>query len=272
MTAQDLSTRLIPEPIVPPSISLLDRVWSTVLWLLGVAWLVPMLILLTTLHWLLPMKLVQYGDRVYIWGQLRLLLCRWRADVHPDVDPDTPYMFMQNHINHFDHVTMYNATPHVKQGLELREHFRYPFYGWFMKARGTIPVDRGRKGQSPRVMAHIRSEVDAGRSILAFPEGTRTTTGHVGTLRRGTFFIARDLGLPIVPVAVTGMYDVMRKGSFLLRPFQTVTVHYCKPIATEGVSDAELSDLVSEVHTALSEHVDRYWEKRGLLRHPEQTS
>ena len=266
MTAQPQVVETAYAPVRPAPVSPLDRLWSALLWVLGVAWLMPMLVILTTLHWLLPMKLVQYGDRVYIWGQVRLLLCRWRCDVHPDVDPNTPYMFMQNHINHFDHVTMYNATPHVKQGLELREHFRYPFYGWFMQARGTIPVDKGRKGQSPRVMAHIKSEVDAGRSILAFPEGTRTMTGHVGPLRRGTFFIARDLGLPIVPVAVTGMYDVMRKGSLILRPFQTVTVHYGAPIETAGVTDDELPELIAQVHRALSEPVRRYWDSRGQLR------
>ena len=250
-------------PIVMPTPGVIAYLWSALLWILGVLWIMPMLVVLTMLHWVLPIEIVQYGDRVYIWGQIRLLLCRWRAVIHPDVDPKQPYMFMNNHTNHFDHVTMYNATPHIKQGLELREHFNYPFYGWFMKARGTIPVDKGRGGQSQRVMDHMRSEIESGRSILAFPEGTRSRTGHIGHLRAGTFFIARDLGVPIVPVCVTGMYEVMHKGSLLLRPFKSVTVHYLEPIPTAGVTDEEIPALIERVHAALSGPLDAYWTARG---------
>ncbi|MDP6943563.1 MAG: lysophospholipid acyltransferase family protein [Myxococcota bacterium] len=250
-------------PIVIPKPGVVDYFWSTILWILGVAWIMPMLVLLTVLHWLFPMDIVQRLDRVYIWGQVRLLLCRWRAEIHPDVDPKQPYMFMNNHTNHFDHVTMYNATPHVKQGLELREHFKYPFYGWFMKARGTIPVDRGQQGQSQRVMDHMRSEIDKGHSILAFPEGTRSRTGHIGPLRRGTFFIARDLGIPIVPVVGTGAYEIMQKGSLILRPFKSITVHYLEPIPTVGITDEEIPALIERVHAALSAPLDAHWMARG---------
>jgi 1-acyl-sn-glycerol-3-phosphate acyltransferase len=250
-------------PIVTPPPGVIGYAWSVVLWILGVAWIAPMLILLTVLHTLLPVRSLQLAERLYTWGQTRLLLCRWRCVVHPDVDREQPYIFMQNHTNHFDHVMMYNATGHIKQGLELREHFNYPFYGWFMRSRGTIPVDKGRGGQSDRVMDHIRSEVDKGHSILAFPEGTRTTTGHVCPLRRGTFFIARELGIPIVPVSVTGTYDVMRKGSLVLRPFKRVTVHYLAPIPTQGVSDEELPELIERVHSALSAPLDAYWANQG---------
>ena len=255
-------------PIVMPAPGVVGYFWSVILWILGVVWIVPMLVLLTTLHSLFPMKIIQYLDRVYIWGQVRLLLCRWRCVIHPEVDPKQSYMFMQNHTNHFDHVMMYNATSHIKQGLELREHFKYPFYGWFMKSRGTIPVDKGRQGQSERVMDHIRSEIDKGRSILAFPEGTRTRTGHVSTLRRGTFFIARDLGIPIVPVTATGTYDVMQKGSLVLRPFKRITVHYLEPIPTKGVTDEQLPELIERVHAALSAPLDAYWAEQGTPPSP----
>jgi 1-acyl-sn-glycerol-3-phosphate acyltransferase len=259
-------------PIVLPAPGPLGYFWSVVLWILGIAWIVPMLVLLTPLHTLFPIGAIQYLDRFYTWGQVRLLLCRWRCTVHPDVDPNQPYIFMQNHTNHFDHVMMYNATGQIKQGLELREHFKYPFYGWFMKARGTIPVDKGRNGQSERVMDHIRSEVDKGHSILAFPEGTRTKTGHVGPLRRGTFFIARDLGIPIVPVTVTGTYDVMQKGSLILRPFKRVTVHYLAPIPTKDITDEALPELIERVQAAMSAPLDAYWAEQGFSPSPSSES
>ena len=265
LTEAALARRVIKPAITFAPASFTDLLWSALLWVLGVAWLVPSLTLLLLLHQLLPSDVLYPIERVYVWVQLRLLLLRYRPRVHPEVDPRTQYVFMCTHINHADHVTMVPATKHFKQGLELKDHFRYPFYGWFMKARGTIGVERTRgAGQSPEVLDAFRRELDRGHSILAFPEGTRTTTGRVGHLRKGTFFIARDLGAPIVPVAVTGMYEVMRKGSLLLRPFQTVTVIYDQPIPTAGLTDDEIPDLVAHVEAVLSDHVDAYWAQKGL--------
>ena len=77
--------------------------------------------------------------------------------------------------------------------------------------------------------------------------------------RKGVFFIARDLGIPVVPVAVTGMYDVMRKGSLHLRPGYTVTVHVCEPIPTAGLTDEEIPALADQCRRAIAEKVDAYW-------------
>ncbi|TNF32889.1 MAG: 1-acyl-sn-glycerol-3-phosphate acyltransferase [Deltaproteobacteria bacterium] len=250
-------------PVVLPEARPVDKLVAAGLWGVGLSWLVPMLSTMTVAHKLLPGRELEPLNRLYCWGQLKLLGVRWRAEVHPDVDPAQPYMFAQNHTNHFDHVALYNATSHYKQGIELKKHFDYPFYGWFMKARGTIGVDKGKGGQSPEVMAQMRAEVARGHSILGFPEGTRTRTGRVGPFRKGLFFIARDLGLPVCPVAVTGMYEVMRKGSPLLRPGGVVTVHVGPPLPTAGLSDDEVPALAEQVREVVAGHVDRYWE-----RHP----
>jgi 1-acyl-sn-glycerol-3-phosphate acyltransferase len=103
-----------------------------------------------------------------------------------------------------------------------------------MRQRGTIPVRRGDRGQSTALRERVAAEVAQGHSILAFPEGTRTRTGRVGPFRRGMFFVARDLGLPVVPVAVVGASTLMRKGDWRLRPADLV-VHVMAPIPTAGL-------------------------------------
>ncbi len=199
-------------------------------------------------------KVARLAARV-ILGIPRL---RWRAEVHPAVDPATPYIFCQNHVNHFDFCVMYRATPHFKQGLELQDHFRYPVYGWFMRQRGTIPVRSGMSGQLAEIRDSFRRTLDRGHSILAFPEGGRTRDCRVGPFRRGVFVIARDLGVPIVPVAVTGMQDVMRAESLIVRPGREVTVHCDAPVPTDGVPDGGIGDLVDRVRAPIARHVDEY--------------
>jgi len=202
-------------------------------------------------------------QRWYAGLQLRLTGCSWRAVVSPKVDPKRAYMFAHNHTNAYDFILMHNATPHYKQGLELESHFKIPVYGWFMKARGGIPVKPGKDGQSPAVMAHMQREIDAGHCILVFPEGHRTLDGRVGPFRKGTFFIARDLGLPICPVAVTGAFDLMRKGSFVLRPGHELTVYVDDPIETKGLPDAAIPELAEHVRSIVARRVDDYWREKG---------
>lgn len=242
-------------------ISLADRLVSTALWGAGLSWLIPMLGSQTLLFQVIPSHKLDRLARIYCRGQVALTLAKWRAVVHPKVDPSTQYVFAQNHINHFDHVAMYDATPHVKQGLELETHFKYPFYGWFMKARGTVPVPADRANRTPVVREGMRRELEEGRSLLVFPEGTRTLDGRVAPFKTGIFFIARDLGVPIVPVAVTGMYDVMRKGSLILRPFKQVTVYCDEPVPTAGLTDDEIPALAERVRSVIAARVDAYFDE-----------
>lgn len=238
--------------------TLKDRAVSAALWAAGVSWLVPMMGTMMAAQTVQRSDRLEWLNRLYCWGQVRLTGSRWRAVVHPDVDPNRQYMFCQNHVNHFDHCTMYNATPHFKQGIELAKHFEYPVYGWFMKQRGTIPVHPRAKDGLERLRESMRAEVEQGHSILAFPEGHRTRDGRVRPFKKGLFLVARDLGLPIVPVAVTGMQDVMGAKSLLIRPGHTVTVYCEKPVETAGVTDEEIPALMERVREPIVRRVEDY--------------
>ncbi|GAB4198310.1 MAG: hypothetical protein OHK0013_07310 [Sandaracinaceae bacterium] len=269
-------SRAPADPSVPPvpAASLVeptlgDLLVSAGLWGVGLSYLVPTLSTMGVLSAILGSDRIEWMNRWYCRTQIRLTGSRWKAVVDPAVDPKTPYMFAQNHTNHFDHVWIYDATPHFKQGLELESHFKYPVYGWFMKARGTIPVRPGKEGQTPEVLAHMQREIDKGHSILAFPEGHRTLDGRLRPFRRGVFFIARDLGLPIVPTTVTGAYDVMRKGSLVIRPGHEVTVYCDAPVPTKGLPDSAIPDLAEHVRSIMARRLDGYWQSRGWRPPPE---
>lgn len=236
---------------------------AAALWAAGLAWIVPMMGTMMALGSFVHPRRTDRFSRLYCRGQIALTGASWRAVVDPAVDPHATYLFAQNHVNLFDHVTMYDATPHFKQGLELEDHFKIPVYGWFMRSRGTIPVRKGDQGQSPEIMAHMRSEVARGHSILAFPEGTRTTDGRVGKFRRGVFFIARDLGVPIVPTAVTGMFEVNRKGDWRIRPGGDVTVYIDAPVPTAGLPDSAIPELAEHVRAVVARRVDEYYSARS---------
>jgi 1-acyl-sn-glycerol-3-phosphate acyltransferase len=107
----------------------------------------------------------------------------------------------------------------------------------------------------------MRDEVQRGHSLLVFPEGTRTLTGHLGELQPGVFRIVQQIGVPIVPVTVTGMYRVMRKGSYLIRPGYDVTVYCDAPIETKNTPRKDLPQLVERVRSTMQGRLDAYWQQ-----------
>lgn len=240
--------------------TILDRVASAFIWLVAGGFLMSMLPVLTLLHRLVGPDRVQCLERAYARTQLALTFNKQVHHVHPDVDAETQYLFIQNHTSHLDHVALYTATPHFKQGIELESHFDYPFYGWFMKARGTIPVPKDRQGALDALRRAVREEVDKGHSILGFPEGHRTLTGRVGPFYDGIFRIAIELGVPVVPVAVTGLYDVLHKGSLLIRPGNVITVFVERPILTEGLTEDDIGALRDQVREVITARVDAYFD------------
>jgi 1-acyl-sn-glycerol-3-phosphate acyltransferase len=241
-----------------------DYLASAVLWGAGLGWLVPMMGLQMALYRVLPPQRLQWLERLYTRGQVALTGSRWRAVVDPAIDDSRPYVFFQNHVNHLDHCTMYCATPHFKQGVELEEHFRYPVYGRYMRARGTIPVRRGDAAQLRRLVERMREELARGSSLLVFPEGTRTMTGRLGEFQPGVFRIVQQLGAPIVPVTVTGMYRVMRKGSPLIRPGYDVTVYCDAPIETGAMTRRDLPALMDRVRSTMQARLDAYWQETSI--------
>lgn len=252
-------------PGAPPplEVSLLDKAVSAALWGAGATFLANTMGAMIALQTVLPSDRIDWLSRFYCRGQVLLTGSRWRAHVDPRVDPARPYVFCQNHTNHLDHVVFYNATPHFKQGLELERHFRYPFYGWFMRQRGTIPVRHGDRRALVELRDAFKRELERGHSVLTFPEGTRSRTGRVGPFQLGVFSIARDLGVPVVPVSVTGMFDVMRADSWIIRPGKEVTVWVDAPIETKDVPRAEVRALADRCRAVVAGRVDAWWDAKG---------
>jgi 1-acyl-sn-glycerol-3-phosphate acyltransferase len=242
-----------------------EKLLGACMWVPGLAWLTAGMGTLMVLQRFLPADRIERLTRIYTRGQIVAAASRLRYVVHPDVDPNGVYMFAQNHVNLLDHCTMYNATPHFKQGVELAAHFKLPVYGWFMKQRGTIPVYREKSQREMLAIMEerMRAEVGRGHSLLVFPEGTRTTDGRVSQFRTGVLKLGYRLGLPIVPVAVTGMFEVLRKSENLIVPGGRVTVYVEKPIPTEGASEQEFLSLVRQARDIVAARVDDYYRERA---------
>jgi len=239
--------------------TLKDRLLSAASWAGGVAWLAPTATTLSVAHQIFSTETLQKPEELFVWGMIRSTGTRWKSWAHPAIRDDEQYLFAQNHVNHMDFVWLNNSVPHNIMGLELETHFKYPFYGWYMGGRGNIPVPAKREGRTDAIREGMRETFAKGRSVLVFPEGTRTLNGRVGPFRSGSFYIARDLGAKVVPVSVVGAYEMMRKGSLLIRPRVQVTVFCDEPVDFAGLSDEGVLEKMAEVRRAMCARVDAHY-------------
>jgi 1-acyl-sn-glycerol-3-phosphate acyltransferase len=230
---------------------------SAALWTLSVLHFFPVGATLVALGSVVPPRRFDPLVRLFMRNQLRLTGARLEVRRAPAFDPSRTCVFVCNHVNIFDPFVAYSAVPQFLRGLELESHFRVPVYGWMMKRFGNVPVPVRRSPSALREMTRrARGALAAGTSLLVFPEGTRTRTGSLGRFHLGAFRLAREAGVPVVPVTQAGAFRIQHVGSRILRPGR-ITVHLHDPLETEGrgpAGDGELRDLAwSAIDGALRE-------------------
>ncbi len=194
--------------------------------------------------------------RFFIRNVVRCTGARLEVRRAPGFDPERTSFFVCNHVNIFDPMVIYSAIPQFVRGLELESHFRVPVYGWLMERFGNVPVPVTRSSATMRLLKErCREALDDEISLIVFPEGTRTRDGRVGPFRPGVFRMAREFGVPIVPMSIVGSFELKRKTSWMLRPAKIV-VHLHDTIEMEGMTIEDEKALRDRVHEIVSGPVD----------------
>lgn len=124
------------------------------------------------------------------------------------------YVFVGNHQSMFDVWLVYGWLPVVFKWMMKKELGCIPFVGTACRCAGHVMVDRSNPRAAVLSMQKIKQALQGGACTVIFPEGTRTPTGAVGPFKRGAFKIALDLGLPVVPLSISGCYQMLPKGKW----------------------------------------------------------
>jgi len=121
---------------------------------------------------------------------------------------------------------------------------------------GFVAVERADREKAMAAISRGADSLKAGNSFLIFPEGTRSRTGQLLPFKKGGFIMAIEAQAPIVPVAVQGGRDAMRKGSAFVRPVM-VLVRVGSPIPTAGLTMADRDGLIARVRSEIAALLER---------------
>ena len=160
------------------------------------------------------------------------------------LEPGKQYIFMSNHASALDIPIALSILPGTVVFLAKQELFRIFFFGWSLRAMGSIPVNRSNSKEARESIDNaIQILQSKDISLILYPEGTRTRDGSLLPFKRGVFFLALKSRLPLVPMAVKGSFEAMPPGSkFLFKKPIQVTVG--KPIETVGLTDQDRNALL----------------------------
>lgn len=155
------------------------------------------------------------------------------------------FVIIANHESFCDVLVLLAHLPLQMRFLAKRSVFRVPILGWSIAAAGFIPVDREERGRSGAAVEAALRRLEGGRSVVVFPEETRTPSGELLPFKKGAAHLALRSGLSILPLGLAGTFRVLPRGALQIAPGPVVLV-VGDPIETEGRSPRERSALTEE--------------------------
>ncbi len=185
------------------------------------------------------------------WGPSCLRVAGARLVVHRLAPvPDGPVIFAANHESALDIFAVVAAAPRTVRFLAKRELFRIPVFGWYLALGGHVEVDRRDHQRAVASLSAAAERVRGGLSLIVFPVGTRSRDRRIHPFKKGPFVIARQAGVPVVPVAVSGSGAVTPKRRIEVHPG---TIHVSIGAAVHPAEGGGREDLLVEVRRRIIE-------------------
>lgn len=195
-------------------------------------------------------KMRVFGNVSRVWARSVLFVCGIKIEVKgmENLSLDGPTVLVANHQGNFDIPVMVSALPFNFRFMVKQELFRIPMFGWYMKNRGDVSIDRGSPRNAIIALKKISEMVKKGEPVLIFPEGTRSMDGSVGEFKRGSMIVAMNANARIVPIAISGSINIQKRGTLMVNP-SVVHVNIGEGIDLKGKGDTtgKEAELLAEI-------------------------
>jgi len=161
------------------------------------------------------------------------------------------YLFLSNHQGNIDGPLLCWSSRRDLRALIKREMMRLPMLSLVLRQVQFVPVDRTDPLQARASIDEGARLLRTGLSFFAFPEGTRSRDGQLGSFKKGVFLMAIKAGVPIVPVTINHSRKIQPPGSYAIHPAE-VEVVFHDPIPTETLSPEDRETLLQATRGAIA--------------------
>jgi 1-acyl-sn-glycerol-3-phosphate acyltransferase len=192
-----------------------------------------------------------------LWAKILLLLCNTKVKVigKENLLRGKPQIFMANHQSDFDILIALACIPVQFRWLAKKELFSIPVFGAAMKSAGYIEIDRYNREKALQSLDEAALRIRMGKSIMTFPEDTRSRDGEIKAFKQGAFYLAIKSGTPIVPVSIIGSGRIMPKRSMKIKPSQVKLV-IGEPIKVNSFDIDNRYELIEKVRNTIIKNYD----------------
>jgi 1-acyl-sn-glycerol-3-phosphate acyltransferase len=207
--------------------------------------------------------LVNKHELVYPWASfgarawLRLSGVRVKVRGLELLDPKQSYVFVSNHRSYLDTAAIFVYTGRRIGVLAKKELLKVPVLGVGMGFVNVMAIDRTNRESAIRTTEAAAKRIQSGVSFAVFVEGTRAKPGELLPFKKGAFYMARQAGVPVVPVAIKNSDVLMGKGTGEARS-GTIEMVLMSPVETVGVStDNEIDQLIAVVRARIASELEQ---------------
>lgn len=205
------------------------------------------------------------------WAQfiVRILLLPVKVEGRENLVKGQSYVFVANHQGAFDIFLIYGFLSRNFKWMMKRQLRQMPFVGKACESAHHIFVDKRGASKIRETYDRARQTLQGGMSLVVFPEGARSFTGHMGVFKRGAFMLADDIELPVVPLTINGSFDIMprtRDMKWVVWHPLRLTIH--KPILPVGKGTDNIKYLEEESYKVVMGGLEKQYQ--GFVENPDQ--
>ena len=162
-----------------------------------------------------------------------------------NIDRRKSYVIVLNHTSGVDIIAAYKIPLNFRW-VSKREVFRIPFFGPMLLVHGDIPIERGNAAAAMAKVVHQgKIWLGRGASVAIFPEGTRSKDGEIHRFKAGAFTLAKEAGVEILPVVMTGTASMFR--GWRMNWTNRIRIRVLPPVSVEEASSMEIKELAQTV-------------------------
>ena len=193
-----------------------------------------------------------YPGRIWSKVVLRVLLLPIHVEGREHLHPRQSYVFVANHQGPVDIFLIYGYLGRNFKWMMKKTLRKMPLVGVACEKARHIFVDKSGPKAIKETIDKARATLQNGTSLVVFPEGSRTFTGHMGLFRKGAFQLADDLQLPVVPVTIDGSFDVLtRMAGFNFVHWHPLRLVIHEPIPPVGEGKEDIKHTMEEAYRVI---------------------